>query len=136
MSLNIISVIEKQITCVCMCLTGKKQVLKLNNLFFCPKKVKRCNSPFVSGKRVRCTKCHFVVCQIQDYQWIQNVDYLFFRSYTPELNKLMKKLEYKKDAISYCCQCQWYTHLKGTTDTKKHKMRGWVCDGHRDMALI
>ena len=41
---------------------------------------------------MRCTKCDFEVLRVADRAWKDDVEYLFFRNFYPNLEKLQSKL--------------------------------------------
>ena len=62
----------------------------------------------VANNRLLCLKCMCEVVRFADYHWADDVDYMFFRNYWPEVpNALGPKLKPRKGYAAYCCQCSW-----------------------------
>ncbi|ORX77710.1 hypothetical protein BCR32DRAFT_270474, partial [Anaeromyces robustus] len=81
-----------------------------------------------SCSKLRCTSCDFNCIYYKDSEWSNNVDYLFFRNYVPNTEKLAKELIPKKGYTAICCQCTWYTVNKTTPIVSiKNKKIKWVC---------
>jgi len=54
---------------------------------------------------LRCTKCDFEVLRVADREWKDDVEYLFFRNFYPNLEKLQSKLV-KAPGVCVCvCVC-------------------------------
>jgi len=49
-----------------------------------------------SCNKLRCTSCDFNCIYFKDCEWSKNVDYLFFRNFVPNKEKLSKELIPKK----------------------------------------
>jgi len=64
-------------------------------------------SPGRGCDNLRCTKCDFKVLRVADRRWKEDVEYLFFRNFYPNLDKLGAKLVKSPAACSYACQCTW-----------------------------
>ncbi|KAI8845159.1 retinal maintenance-domain-containing protein [Chytriomyces cf. hyalinus JEL632] len=99
---------------------------------------------------IRCVACDFPViafCKRDDtktvtsrhggVEWSSDVDYLFFRNYYPDPQRLQTKLLPTNDASQgYCCQCDWLSVRQqwvelGGSDARLGKLgRKWVCAGH------
>ena len=78
----------------------------------------------------RCTKCDFQVLRVVDSKWADDAEYLFFRNYHPNLDKLRSKLVRAPGHCCYCCQCTWRSTAELAPLDKSPDMR-WVCGGHR-----
>jgi hypothetical protein len=52
-------------------------------------------------------KCMCEVVRFENYHWEKDVDYMFFRNYWPEPERLSPKLQPKRGYAAYCCQCCW-----------------------------
>jgi len=88
-------------------------------------------SSLKSCSKLRCTSCDFNCIYFKDYEWSKNVNYLFFRNYVPNIEKLSKELIPKEGYTSICCQCTWYTVNKVTPILSiRDKKIKWVCGGH------
>ena len=46
--------------------------------------------------KLRCTSCDFNVVILNDYEWHEDCDYLFFRNNIPDFDKLKSKLSRKR----------------------------------------
>eukprot|EP00965_Chrysotila_dentata_P152999 5056691-Pleurochrysis_carterae.AAC.2 len=63
---------------------------------------------FISlARRYRCSKCDFKVLEFEDNVWDSTVDYMFFRNYVPNCEKLSTKLKPKEGKSALACQCAW-----------------------------
>ena len=61
----------------------------------------------IATDRLLCLKCMCEVVRFADYHWDDDVDYMFFRNYWPEPERLSPKLKPRKGYAAYCCQCCW-----------------------------
>ncbi|ORY68013.1 hypothetical protein LY90DRAFT_667669 [Neocallimastix californiae] len=86
--------------CTTLCIGGQEGITIGNNQKSCSK--------------LRCTSCDFNCMYFKDYKWSNKVDYLFFRNYVPNVEKLSEELIPKKGHTSICCQCTWLTVDKTT----------------------
>ncbi|ORX54161.1 hypothetical protein BCR36DRAFT_322425 [Piromyces finnis] len=103
--------------CTTVCIGGPEGITIGNNKKSCSK--------------LRCTSCDFNCMYFKDYEWSNKVNYLFFRNYVPNINKLSKELIPKKGSTSICCQCTWYTTNQTIPiSSLKDKKIKWVCGGH------
>jgi len=68
--------------CTTVCIGGPEGITIGN-------KQKSCN-------KLRCTSCDFNCMYFKNYEWSNNVDYLFFRNHVPNTDKLSKELIPKK----------------------------------------
>mmetsp|Transcript_18742 Transcript_18742/g.45028 ORF Transcript_18742/g.45028 Transcript_18742/m.45028 type:complete len:197 (+) Transcript_18742:278-868(+) len=80
--------------------------------------------------RLRCTKCDFEVKRWENIAWSESCDYLFFRNFFPDGEKLSKNMVKTKGSCGYACQCTWKSASELTALQKSPEMR-WVCSGHR-----
>ncbi|KAK5665177.1 hypothetical protein BDV3_000518 [Batrachochytrium dendrobatidis] len=99
----------------------------------------RCTSPTLgnatdkmgykfSCDQLRCIKCDFQCQTFTNKEWNGQCDYLFFRNYMPDKQRLSVNLDSKAGVRSYCCQCSWISLTKNTpVSTTQLK---WVCGGH------
>jgi len=103
--------------CTTVCIGGLEGITIGNNQKSCSK--------------LRCTSCDFNCIYFNDYEWTNNVDYLFFRNHVPNTEKLLQELKPKKGYTSICCQCSWITVNKTIPISFiKNKKIKWVCGGH------
>ncbi|KAL6635568.1 retinal maintenance-domain-containing protein [Neocallimastix sp. 'constans'] len=108
---------KRKAKCTTVCIGGQDGITIGNNQ-------KSCN-------KLRCTSCDFNCIYFKDCEWSKNVDYLFFRNFVPNKEKLSKELIPKKECTSICCQCTWITVHKTTPITSiRNKKIKWVCGGH------
>jgi len=61
----------------------------------------------IATNRLLCLKCMCEVVRFENYHWEKDVDYMFFRNYWPEPERLSPKLQPKRGYAAYCCQCCW-----------------------------
>jgi hypothetical protein len=61
----------------------------------------------IATNRLLCLKCMCEVVRFADYHWDDDVDYMFFRNYWPEPERLYPKMKSKRGYAAYCCQCCW-----------------------------
>lgn len=74
---------------VCFCCAKK---LRLNTVILVCSHDDHGISPGRGCDNLRCTKCDFEVLRISDRRWKDDVEYLFFRNFYPNLEKLQPKL--------------------------------------------
>lgn len=87
-------------------------------------------SPGRGCDNLRCTKCDFQVLRVDDHKWSDDAEYLFFRNFYPNLDKLRPKLVKNPGGSCYACQCTWRSVTELSPLGKAPDMR-WVCGGHR-----
>ena len=58
---------------------------------------------------IRCSKCDFAVLRFTDQKWAADADYMFFRNYMPNVDKLKAKLQDSDGQCALACQCSWVT---------------------------
>jgi len=58
---------------------------------------------------MRCSKCDLQVLCFDDHAWAADADYMFFRNFMPNVDKLRAKLRAKDGQRAYSCQCTWVT---------------------------
>ncbi|EKX48782.1 hypothetical protein GUITHDRAFT_93550 [Guillardia theta CCMP2712] len=87
------------------------------------------SSPGRACDRLRCTKCDFDVLRIKDMTWHSDCEYLFFRNFYPDVDKLKQKLKARSGFCAYACQCTWRSASELTLLERNADMR-WVCRGH------
>eukprot|EP00397_Hematodinium_sp_SG-2012_P048485 GEMP01055579.1.p1 GENE.GEMP01055579.1~~GEMP01055579.1.p1 ORF type:complete len:167 (+),score=33.13 GEMP01055579.1:307-807(+) len=100
----------------------------------------KCDKPWVhkDGKgcnNLRCMKCDFAVMHFENAAWAEGTDYLFFRNFHPNSDKLQRRLHKRKGCVASCCQCNWRT-LECTSlgiELREAPPDGegyWACFGH------
>merc|ERR1711865_14602 len=67
-----------------------------------------------NATNLRCRKCDFRVLRFTDHKWTSDVDYMFFRNFVPNTDKLRKKLQAADGWSAYACQCSWTSAEFGT----------------------
>lgn len=80
--------------------------------------------------KLRCTSCDFNVVILNDYEWQEDCDYLFFRNNIPDFDKLKSKLTRKRGCCAYACQCSWRSIIKLTELWSGDPQLKWVCGKH------
>jgi hypothetical protein len=60
-----------------------------------------------AATHLRCTKCSFKVVRLLDVRWTQSADYLWFRNFAPDAEKLRERTELALGFAAYACQCSW-----------------------------
>ena len=73
----------------------------------------------IVNDQLLCLKCMCEVVRFADYKWDHSVDYMFFRNFWPEPERLRTKMLKCHSYAAYCCQCCWYSakgveHLPAT----------------------
>ena len=63
----------------------------------------------VVNDRLLCLKCMCEVVRFVDYKWDDSVDYMFFRNFWPEPERLSPKMRKSRGFAAYCCQCSWHS---------------------------
>lgn len=96
--------------------------------------------------QLRCTACDFAVLHFSDQAWCSSatskllsldvgddvfVDYMFFRNYVPNRDRLGTKLLPYSGASSYCCQCSWVTLFPADVLPPPSLSAGLFCIRHR-----
>ena len=71
---------------------------------------------FVSKKYRSCTKCDFAVVDFQAMAWASSADYMFFRNFYPNEERLSAKMLLATGKTAKCCQCSWATVADGEDD--------------------
>ena len=54
-----------------------------------------------------CRKCMCEVVRFENVVWSKDADYIFFRNYWPDADRLCEKMKPKQGFAAYCCQCCW-----------------------------
>lgn len=80
--------------------------------------------------KLRCTSCDFNVVILNDYEWHEDCDYLFFRNNIPDFDKLKSKLSRKRGCCAYACQCSWRSIVQLTELWSGDPHLKWVCGKH------
>ncbi|KAG0718458.1 Protein C8orf37 [Chionoecetes opilio] len=105
----------------------------------------KCSSPCLAGTAVpagiptgvtlracdclRCLKCDMAVVTVDGFCWSRATDYLFLRNNYPDLSRLRARLEPRRGARAYACQCQHCSFTEPTTVAQDGTVK-WVCGGH------
>jgi hypothetical protein len=55
----------------------------------------------------RCSKCCEPVIALENRKWHDDVDYLFFRNFYPDTQRLLPKTDAKHGTRALACQCSW-----------------------------
>ncbi|XP_019858089.1 PREDICTED: protein C8orf37-like [Amphimedon queenslandica] len=79
--------------------------------------------------QLRCLSCDSSVLSFNNYSWIDDVEYLFFRNNYPNNKKLKTKLVYSEGYRSYACQCSWI-HVNKLVNINNMKSLKWTCGRH------
>ncbi len=61
----------------------------------------------VINDHLLCRKCMCEVVRFENVIWSKDADYIFFRNYWPDADRLCEKMKPKKGYAAYCCQCCW-----------------------------
>lgn len=56
---------------------------------------------------IRCISCDSKCIELKDSIWTYSVDYLFFRTVYPDLDKLSVKTQREVGMTAVCCMCAW-----------------------------
>ena len=79
--------------------------------------------------KLKCSKCNLIVHRFENSKWKEDSEYLFFRSYYSNQQKLGEKLIPSSISAAYCCQCGWLS-VETMNDVEKEKQVKWRCYGH------
>ena len=63
----------------------------------------------IVNDQLLCLKCMCEVVRFADYKWDDTVDYMFFRNFWPEPERLSPKMQKRHGYAAYCCQCSWHS---------------------------
>jgi len=66
---------------------------------------------------------------LNDYEWQEDCDYLFFRNNIPDFDKLKSKLTRRRGYCAYACQCSWRSIVQLTELWSDPQLK-WVCGKH------
>ncbi|KAL1519720.1 hypothetical protein AB1Y20_023230 [Prymnesium parvum] len=58
---------------------------------------------------LRCARCDFKVLKFAGRSWVPSADYMFFRNFMPDREKLGQKLTASDGEDAFACQCSWAT---------------------------
>ena len=78
---------------------------------------------------LRCTCCDRKVNIYKGFSFAKECDYLFFRNYSMDADKISQKLIKDENFTSYHCQCKWLS-TKKTMNISNDSNYTWVCGGH------
>ena len=81
-----------------------------------------------TATRMRCSKCDHKVLRFVEKQWAADADYMFFRNFMPNVDKLSAKLKPKDGYCAFSCQCQWTTVELGAP----HGVSSWFATRNLD----
>lgn len=100
----------------------------------------KCEKPWIrpGGQpciNLRCMKCDFLVIHFENAKWSDAADYLFFRNFHPNRDKLKSRLLLKLNHLASCCQCTWRSvkcSSGGVVTVQSEKLSEglWTCFGH------
>lgn len=79
-------------------------------------------------KSLYCRGCDMGVERFPDKKWDSSVNYLFFRNYHPNHDKLAPKLHPCEGTAAYCCQCTWRNIDSQLNISLDPKLK-WFCMG-------
>ena len=68
----------------------------------------------------RCSKCDMRVLRFADYRWAPDADYMFFRNFMPNVDKMRTKLQPDDGQCAFACQCTWVTEELGMPHGVSH----------------
>lgn len=74
-----------------------------------------------NATKMRCSKCDLQVLRFADERWTPDADYMFFRNFMPNVDKLRTKLVASDGYCAWSCQCTWTTVEQGAP----HGVRHW-----------
>ena len=57
----------------------------------------------------RCSKCDLRVLRFVDQRWSPDVDYMYFRNFMPNVDKMRAQLRSADGQCAFACQCTWTT---------------------------
>ena len=67
----------------------------------------------IANDNLLCLKCMCRVVRFENVRWNEEVaDYMFFRNYWPEPERLYPGFVEEPGSAAYCCQCSWVTVSK------------------------
>jgi len=100
----------------------------------------KCEKPWIRPGgtpclNLRCMKCDFLVIHFENARWSDAADYLFFRNFHPNRDKLKSRLLLKLNHLASCCQCTWrsvkFSSGGVVTEQSEALSEGlWTCFGH------
>ena len=61
----------------------------------------------VVNDHLLCLKCMCEVVRFENVAWSRDADYIFFRNFWPDADRLCEKMKPKEGFAAYCCQCAW-----------------------------
>lgn len=76
----------------------------------------------------RCTNCDRRVNFFKGFYFAKDCDYLFFRNYSLDTEKIKQKLIKDTNFGVYYCQCSWIS-LDKTVNIANEPQLKWVCCG-------
>lgn len=120
-SLDLVDLIRNGVTkCKVTHLTGSSTVLGVST-----------SSTIAACNMLKCTACDFKVIIFNNYKWTNKVNYLFFRNFMPDRQKVATQLKISKGCRSYACQCSWISISTIIDINKINSVKDkWVCGKH------
>ena len=76
-----------------------------------------------------CKRCDIYVKHYKDKKWTENIDYLFFRSYFGNFEKIKEKLIECKGSLAFHCGCIGVS-IKTPRPADGEGGVNWICYGH------
>lgn len=61
----------------------------------------------VVNDHLLCLKCMCEVVRFENVVWTKDADYIFFRNFWPDGDRLCEKMKPQEGFAAYCCQCCW-----------------------------
>lgn len=79
-------------------------------------------------RNLHCQSCDFHVISIKDKKWNNKCDYMHFRNFHPNVEKLSVNLVPARGTNAYCCQCSWRSVSSEESLSSIPDLR-WNCAG-------
>ena len=77
-----------------------------------------------------CIKCDVMISRIDHMTWIDSIpDYMFFRSYFGNRNKIQTKLKIKNGNVAFYCGCQGVVLQTPSFINEIPNSPKWICNG-------
>lgn len=78
---------------------------------------------------LHCRGCDMGIARFENHKWDDTVDYLFFRNFHPNREKLAPKMIESEGTAAYCCQCSW-RNIDSRSLVQDDRELKWFCVGH------